>query len=543
MALELLGQQMLLGDLELFLVGVAGQLNDLHPVQQRLGKGRGGVGRGDKQHLGQIKGELHKVIPEGTVLLPVQHFQQSRSGVAPHVAAQLVDFVQQKQRISGARLADGIDDPSGHRPHIGFPVAPDIRLIMDAAQGNSSHFPVQCPGHGHSNGGLSHSRRAHQAEDLPLQIRGQLLDRQKLQNPLLHLFQAEVVRVQNLPGRLDVDPLLGGLGPGQLQAHIQVVPQHRGLRRAEGLLLQVHYLFEQLGLHLLRQLGIGNLPAVGGQLIVAVLSQLLLDHPHLLPQKGVLLVLGHVLLDPALDALLHLQDLHLPAEEAVHLIQPLDRPELIQDGLLVQHPHGDILGKEVGNIAGVLAGHDIHQHLRRGVLGGEFAVSVKELIGLANGRLRPEGIGLSLIVLTGLHRLYLGHQVGIGLGQFVEAGSGLPLHHHPDGLPRQAENLTDHRNRPHGKKMVSVRLLHPDVLLGHQENGLVGRHGLFNGLHGGLPTHIKVDHHFRIYRQTPQGQSGHGLHWHGFSLFFLWQTDSLPFNENWNLDSSAAALE
>ena len=178
---------------------------------------------------------------------------------------------------------------------------------------------------------------AHQTDDLPLQVRGQLLDGHKLQDALLHLVQAEVVGIQDLPGRLDVGPLPGGLGPGQLQADVQIVPQHRCLGRAEGLLLQVHDLFDQLFLDLLGQLGLGDLPAVGGDLVVAVLAQLLLDHPHLLPQEGVLLVLGHVLLDPALDALLDLQDLHLPAQQAVDLVQPLDRAQLLQDGLLVQH--------------------------------------------------------------------------------------------------------------------------------------------------------------------------------------------------------------
>ena len=139
--------------------------------------------------------------------------------------------------------------------------------------------------------------------------------------------------------------------------------------------------------------------SVGGDLVVPVLPQFLLDHPHLLPQEGVLLVLGHVLLDPALDVLLHFQDLHLPVEQAVDLIQPLHRAQLVQDGLLVQHPHGDILGDEVGDIARVLAGHDVHEHLRRSTLGGQLTVAVKEFRGLADGRLGPEGIALSLSLI------------------------------------------------------------------------------------------------------------------------------------------------
>ena len=57
-ALEFLGQQVVLGDLQLLLVGIAGELDDLHPVQQRAGNGGRGVGRGNEQHVGQVEGHL-----------------------------------------------------------------------------------------------------------------------------------------------------------------------------------------------------------------------------------------------------------------------------------------------------------------------------------------------------------------------------------------------------------------------------------------------------------------------------------------------------
>ena len=62
--LQLLGQQMGLGDLQLLLVGVAAQLDDLHPVQQRAGDGGGGVGRGDEHHAAQVHRHLQKMVAE-----------------------------------------------------------------------------------------------------------------------------------------------------------------------------------------------------------------------------------------------------------------------------------------------------------------------------------------------------------------------------------------------------------------------------------------------------------------------------------------------
>lgn len=99
MLFHLLFHQIFLGDVELFFPGIAGQLNDVHPVQQRRGDGGQVVGGGDEQHLAQIKGQFDVVVPEGVVLLPVQHFQHGGGRVPPKVVGHFVDFVQQDQGV------------------------------------------------------------------------------------------------------------------------------------------------------------------------------------------------------------------------------------------------------------------------------------------------------------------------------------------------------------------------------------------------------------------------------------------------------------
>src|SRR5699024_8595075 len=91
--LQLLGEKMVLGNLQLFFIGIGRKLNNLHPVQQRRGDGGGGVGGGDEHTLAEVKGNFQVVVPEGAVLLGVQDLQQRRRGIAPVVAAQLVDFI------------------------------------------------------------------------------------------------------------------------------------------------------------------------------------------------------------------------------------------------------------------------------------------------------------------------------------------------------------------------------------------------------------------------------------------------------------------
>ena len=180
MALDLLGNQVFFGDVPLFLPGVAAHLNDLHPVKEGSWDVGNIVGGGDEQHLAQIERHFQVMVPEGVVLLRVQHLQHGGGGVAPEVVAHFVDFVQQNQRVPAAGLAHGFHDPAGHGAQIGFPVAPDIRLVPDAAQGNPDVFPAQGFGDGFGYGGFAHAGRPRQADDLPLDVGGQLPDGNQL---------------------------------------------------------------------------------------------------------------------------------------------------------------------------------------------------------------------------------------------------------------------------------------------------------------------------------------------------------------------------
>ena len=118
-------------------------------------------------------------------------------------------------------------------------MAPDIRFVMNTAQGDTDHLSVQAPGDGIGNGGFTHAGRSHQAKNLGRHMGRQLPDSNGFQNPLLYLFQPEMVVLQNLGGGLDVKALLGAFVPGQVQHRIQIPPQDRGLGGAKGLLAKL----------------------------------------------------------------------------------------------------------------------------------------------------------------------------------------------------------------------------------------------------------------------------------------------------------------
>ena len=91
-----------------------------------------------------------------------------------------------------------------------------------------------------------------------------------------------MVLLQHLAGGLHADALLGGLLPGHLQTHVQIVADHGTLGAAEGLLGQFVHLFEQVFFRILVQLQRHDLLTIGLHLVVIVrLAQLVLQHPDL----------------------------------------------------------------------------------------------------------------------------------------------------------------------------------------------------------------------------------------------------------------------
>src|SRR5918994_3387007 len=164
---ELAGQQVVAGDGQLLVLGVAVQADDLHAVQQRARDRLDHVGGGDEQHVRQVQLDLEVVVAEGVVLGRVEHLEQSRGGVAAPVGADLVDLVEQEHRVHGPGLLDGPGDPAGLGADVGAPVAADLGLVTDAAEGDPDELAAHGPGDRLAQGGLADTRRADHGGDGP----------------------------------------------------------------------------------------------------------------------------------------------------------------------------------------------------------------------------------------------------------------------------------------------------------------------------------------------------------------------------------------
>ena len=103
--LELPRNQVLLGDLRLFALRVARELDDFHAVEERTGNVLDEVRGRDEQHFAQVERNAEVVIGEGVVLRRIEHLEQRARRIALERHAELVDFVEQEDRDSSCRPA------------------------------------------------------------------------------------------------------------------------------------------------------------------------------------------------------------------------------------------------------------------------------------------------------------------------------------------------------------------------------------------------------------------------------------------------------
>ena len=172
--------------------------------------------------MAQVEGDVQVMVRKGEVLLRVQDLQERRGGIAPEIAAELVDLVEHENRVVGFGPADPLDHAAGQGADVRPPVPPDLRLVADAAQGDPDEFAAQGAGDRVAQGCFAGPGRPGEAEDRAFGVRFQLAHRQVFDDPLLGLFQTVVVVVQDFPGFPDVQVVLRAFIPGEGRDPVQV---------------------------------------------------------------------------------------------------------------------------------------------------------------------------------------------------------------------------------------------------------------------------------------------------------------------------------
>ncbi len=351
----LAGEEVAAGDLQLLVLGVAGQLDDLHAVAQRPGDRVLDVGGADEEDAGEVERHVQVVVGERVVLRGVEHLEQGRGGIAPEVDAQLVDLVQHHERVGAAGALDLLDDAAGHGAHVGAAVAPDLGLVPHAPERDADELAAEGAGYRLAQGGLAGPWRADEAEDRPPRLAAlQLDDGEEVQDAALHLLQPVVVFVQDALGPLDVQLVLGELPPGQVGQPLEVGARDLVLRRDAGDVGQALQLPLRLPARRLRKLRLLEPPLKLRQLRRRLaLPELALDRLHLLAEDELPLALVDLAAHLALDLGLDFQHLLLVRQDLADAVEPAVDVELGQDGVAFVGVDLEVGGYEVGERRGV----------------------------------------------------------------------------------------------------------------------------------------------------------------------------------------------
>ena len=495
------GQQIAARDVRLFVLGVAGQPDDLHAVEQRrrdVERVRGA----DEHHLGEIEVDLEVVIAERGVLLGIEHLEQRRRRVTAEVHRHLVDFVEQVQRIAYPGPRHVLHDLAGHRADIGAAVPAYLGLVTHAAQRHAHELAVRRPRNALPQRGLAHAGRADQTQDRALERLHALLDGQVLDDALLDLVEAEVVLVEHPLGRRDVVLDLGALLPRDLHQPVDVVAHHGRLGRHRRHELELRELGARLVPGFLRHAGACDALLELGDLVgrVVHLAQFLLDRLHLLVEVVLALALLHLLLDAAADALLDLQHVHFALDQGEDVLKAAAHVLDLEHLLLGIELEGHVRGDGVGEPARLLDARERGQDLRR-----HLAVELYVLL-----KLRDDGadqhVHFALFVLLGVaKRCYLRGEV-VARGELRDRCPLGPLDQHLDRAVRQLEELQNRGDRPDLVEILGLRIVDIRLLLREQQDLLVHLHRLLEREDGLLTAHEQRYDHVGIHDDVAQRQ-------------------------------------
>src|SRR5690606_11896981 len=464
------------------LLDVAGELDGLHAVVQRLGYLLRVVRRGYEEDLGEVERHAEVVVDEVRVLRRVEDLEQRRGGVALEGRAQLVHLVEQEHRVLGARLADALDDAARHGADVRAAVAADVGLVARAAKTYADVLAAQRLGDGLRDARLANAGRADEEQDGPaVDLEGvdlavlrplalQLAHGQVLEHAVLDLLEAVVVLVEDLLGVLELEAVLGADVPWQLDDRREVRADHRGFRRVwvhagQAVELALGLLHDDLG-----QLEGLELLAERLDLVLLVVGtrQLLLECLDLLAEEELALVAVDLVLDLALEATLGLLQLDLGVDEHQHLAEPLRDGGRLEHGLLVRQLEVQVVRDVIGELAGVL---QVEDELRDLAL-DRAAAGLHEVLDLLP-ELAERGYELHLVAVWDVD----GGDLGLDEAVLVLVAVDTNACERPDEhLDRAVWVLLHPHDVACGAGLVEVlrrRLLDLAVLLTHDDDGAV----------------------------------------------------------------------
>ena len=221
--LQLLRHQVTARDAELLLVRVAGQLDHVHPVEQRAWNRVERVGGADEEHLGEVEGEVEVVVAEARGAAPDRAPRASRTpgrrgSRRPSCRSRRSETRGCATRHPGSR---GRLSPASRRCRCAGGRGSRPRHVPRRRRSGQTSGRARA----RSTGRATSCRRpaGRRTEDRARDVALQLRDRQVLDDPLLDLLEVEVILVEDCARVLEVEIVLRHLGQGTAEDPVEVV--------------------------------------------------------------------------------------------------------------------------------------------------------------------------------------------------------------------------------------------------------------------------------------------------------------------------------
>src|SRR5580658_197677 len=500
--LALLLDQILAGDFELFLLGVALEAQNLHAVLQRGGNGVQHVGRGDKKNLREVVVDVEIVILEGGVLLGIEDFEQRGGGVAAKIRRDLIHFVEKEDRILGARLFHVLDDLARQRADIGAAMAANFGLVAHAAEREAHELASGGLGDRHAQRRLSHARRADEAEDGAFGILDELADGEELEDALLDFFQAVVVFVEHFFRVVDGASLFAAFLPRHGQQPVDVVAAYGGLGRHRRHGFELLQLLDGLVEHVLGHSGGFDLLAQLVELAFFAAAQLLLDGLDLFVEVVLFLRPLHLPLDARLDVAVEVELLDFDVEHVGDARQARSRIEDGQQFLLLFNAE-----LQIGRYGVRELGRLIHAHRGDDGLVVQRLLQLDVLLEEAGHALHQLLDGRSHFELRFAHA-HGGDEEAVAVVHFDGLGALHAFDEHFDIAVGHLDALHDVADGADLVNLFGFGLVDAGVVLRGEKYLAVAGERLFKSAHAGLAAHYERRHHVGEDHHVPDGHHG-----------------------------------
>ena len=463
-----------------------------------------------KKTCDEVVFDVEVVIDEHEVLLGIEHFEQRGGRIAAEVHRHLVDFIEHEDRVLGAGLLHHLDDLAGQGADVGAAVAADFGLIAHAAERHADELASGGLGDRHSQRSLADARRPDETEDRAFGILDQLAHGEKFKDALLDLLQAIVIFVQNFFGAGNIADFLGALLPRHGQQPVEIVAGNRGLGRHRRHGFELLEFLQGLVFDFFGHAGGFDLLLQFVEFALFAAAQFLLDGLDLLVEVILFLRLFHLALHARLDGAVDVQLLDFDVEHVGDAGQALGGIENLEQFLLLFDRELQVGGDDVGQLGRIFHAHGRNHGLVIQSLAQLHVLLEQGSDALHAGFERRVGFGaVARDADRGLHE-------ALGVDDLQNLAALDAFDQDFDVAVGQLQALHDVDDRADLIDLVGLGFIDGGVVLGGQENLLVGRQRLFQGSYARFAAHHERRHHERKDDHVPDGHHGQLS---GFELF------------------------